>query len=209
VSAPQRPAFAPQKSGRVWTVPRASVPLAFVGISALGLRHRGSGRVNSGRSCDRRAQVAWPDKPVRIIVPFAAGGGTDLVARPGAEKLSQAFRQQFIAENRGGASGLIGAQAVAKSPPDGYTVLAAASSIITVPLLRKAPYDHTNFQAVGRLGDIVCRSQPSVGAATFKEVIDYAKKNPGKMAFGSSGTGTRAAHATVSIFCTFPSRRCR
>jgi len=70
--------------------------------------------------------------------------GTDLVARPWAEKLSQAFRQQFIVENRGGASGLIGAEAAAKSPPDGYTFLvAAATSVITVPLLCKVPYDHT------------------------------------------------------------------
>src|SRR5215475_7411792 len=139
------------------------------------------------------AQAAWPDKPVRIIVPFAAGGGTDLVARPWAEKLSQAFRQQFIIENRGGASGLIGAEAAAKSPPDGYTFLvAAATSVITVPLLRKVPYDHTSFQAVGRLGDNVCGFvvHPSIGARTFNEVIDYAKQNPGKMAFGSSGTGT-------------------
>src|SRR4051812_13490241 len=104
-----------------------------------------------------RAQTPWPDKPVRIIVPFAAGGGTDLVARPWADKLSQAFRQQFIIENRGGASGLIGAEAAAKSPPDGYTFLvAAATSVITVPLLRKVPYDHTSFQGVGRLGDILC-----------------------------------------------------
>ena len=104
-----------------------------------------------------RAQAPWPDKPVRIIVPFAAGGGTNLVARPWADKLSQAFRQQFIIENRGGASGLIGAEAAAKSPPDGYTFLvAAATSVITVPLLRKVPYDHTSFQGVGRLGDILC-----------------------------------------------------
>ena len=136
------------------------------------------------------AQAPWPDKPVRIIVPFAAGGGTDLVARPWADKLSQAFRQQFIVENRGGASGLIGAEAAAKSAPDGYTFLvAAATSVITVPLLRKVPYDHTSFQAVGRLGDIVCGFvvHPSIGATTFKDAIDYAKKNPGKMAFGSSG----------------------
>jgi tripartite-type tricarboxylate transporter receptor subunit TctC len=139
------------------------------------------------------AQAPWPDKPVRIIVPFAAGGGTDLVARPWADKLSQAFRQQFIVENRGGASGLIGAEAAAKSAPDGYTFLvAAATSVITVPLLRKVPYDHTSFQAVGRLGDIVCGFvvHPSIGATTFIDAIDYAKENPGKMAFGSSGTGT-------------------
>ena len=140
-----------------------------------------------------RAQAAWPDKPVKIIVPFAAGGGTDLVARPWAEKLSQAFGQQFIIENRGGASGLIGTEAVAKSAPDGYTFLvAAATSVITVPLLRKVAYDPASFQAVGRLGDILCGFvvHPSVGVKTFKETIDYAKQNPGKLSFGSSGPGT-------------------
>ncbi len=140
-----------------------------------------------------RAQSGWPDKPVRIIVPFAAGGGTDLVARPWAEKLSQAFGQQFIIENRGGASGLIGAEAAAKATPDGYTYLvAAATSVITVPLLRKVTYDHTSFQAVGRLGDILCGFvvHPSIGTKTFKETIDYARSNPGKLVFGSSGPGT-------------------
>ena len=140
-----------------------------------------------------RAQAPWPDKPVRIVVAFAAGGGTDLVARPWAEKLSQAFSQQFVIENRGGASGLIGTEAVAKAAPDGYTFLVgAATAIITVPLLRKVPYDHTSFQAVGRLGDILCGFvvHPSIGAKTFQETMDYARKNPGKMAFGSSGPGT-------------------
>ena len=140
-----------------------------------------------------RAQATWPDKPVKIIVAFAAGGGTDLVARPWAEKLSQAFGQQFIVENRGGASGLIGTEATAKAAPDGYTFLVgAATAIITVPLLRKVPYDPMSLQAVGRLGDILCGFvvHPSIGAKTFKETIDYAKANPGKMAFGSSGPGT-------------------
>lgn len=140
-----------------------------------------------------RTEAAWPDRPVRIIVPFAAGGGTDLVARPWAEKLSEAFGQQFVVENRGGASGLIGAEAAAKAPADGYTYLvAAATSVITVPLLRKVSYDNTSFQAVGRLGDILCGFvvHPSLGAKTFREVMDYTKKNPGKMVFGSSGPGT-------------------
>lgn len=140
-----------------------------------------------------RAQSAWPDRPVKVIVPFAAGGGTDLVARPWAEKLGQAFGQQFVIENRGGASGLIGTEAAAKAPGDGYTFLvAAATPVVTVPLLRKVPYDHTSFQAVGRLGDILCGFviHSAVGPKTFQETMDYAKKNPGKLAFGSSGPGT-------------------
>ena len=140
-----------------------------------------------------RAQSAWPDKPVKIIVPFAAGGGTDLVARPWAEALGKAFGQQFVIENRGGASGVIGAEAAAKAPPDGYTLLvSAATAVVTVPLLRKVPYDHTSFHAVGRLGDILCGFviHGAVGAKTFQETMDYARKNPGKLAFGSSGPGT-------------------
>ncbi len=147
----------------------------------------------TGITAPARANTNWPDKPVRLIVPFAAGGGTDLVARPWAEKLGQAFGQQFVVENRGGASGLIGAEAAAKATPDGYTFLvAAATAVITVPLLRKVPYDHTSFQAVGRLGDTLCGFvvHPSVGAKTFKDVIGYAKANPGKLVFGSSGPGT-------------------
>jgi len=77
------------------------------------------------------AQAAWPDKPVRIIVPFAAGGGTDIVARPWAEKLSQAFRQQFIIANRGGASGLIGAECSQVAARWLHVLVAAATSVIT------------------------------------------------------------------------------
>jgi len=149
-----------------------------------------------------RAQANWPDKPVRIIVPFAAGGGTDLVARPWAEVLGKAFNQQFVIENRGGASGLIGTEAAAKAPGDGYTFLvAAATPIITVPLLRKVSYDHTSFQAVGRLGDILCGFviHAAVGPKTYKETFDYAKKNPGKLAFGSSGPGT-VPHMRFEVF---------
>src|SRR6185436_603332 len=123
----------------------------------------------------------WPERTVKVILPYAPGGATDAIGRPWADKLSQAFGQQFVIENRGGASGLIGAEAAAKSPPDGYTFLvAAATSVITVPLLRKVPYDHTSFQGVGRLGDILCgfAVHPSIGAKTFKEVIYYAKNNP-------------------------------
>ena len=135
----------------------------------------------------------WPDKPVRIIVPFAAGGGTDLVARPWADKLTQAFGQQFVIENRGGASGMIGAEAAAKSAPDGYTfLLSSNTAIVSLPLLRKTPYDPKAFEPVARVGDTVTGFvvHPSLGVKTFKEMIEFAKKNPGKIAFGSSGPGT-------------------
>jgi tripartite-type tricarboxylate transporter receptor subunit TctC len=135
----------------------------------------------------------WPDKPVRLIVPFAAGGATDLVARPWAQKLGQAFGQQFVIENRGGASGIIGAEAAAKSPPDGYTFFFSSNTAtVTLPLLRKTPYNAKSFEPVGRVGDVMCgfTIHPAAGPKTFKEMVDYAKKNPGKLAFGSSGQGT-------------------
>ena len=147
------------------------------------------------RNGTTRAQAQnWPDRPVKLILPYAPGGATDLMGRPWAEKLSQAFGQQFVIENRGGAGGMIGTEAAAKSPPDGYTIFFAPGATLTVlPLLRKAPYDPVkSFTPIARAGDLVCgfAIQPSVGAKTFKETIDYARQNPGKLAYGSAGLGT-------------------
>ncbi len=141
------------------------------------------------------AQVAsWPDKPVKLILPYAPGGSTDLIGRPWAEKLTQAFGQQFIVDNRGGASGMIGTEAVAKSAPDGYTFLVTPNNTLTIlPSLRKVPYDPIkSFAPVARLGDLLCGFviHPAVGPKTFAELIDYAKKNPGKLSYGSAGLGT-------------------
>jgi tripartite-type tricarboxylate transporter receptor subunit TctC len=140
-----------------------------------------------------RAQANWPERPVKLIVPYAPGGSTDLVARPWAEKLTAAFGQQFVVENRGGASGMIGTEAVAKAPADGYTYLVSTTtSLVTLPLLRKLTYDPTAFMPVGRVGDAVTGFviHPSLGIKTFQEMVAYARKNPGKLAFGSSGVGT-------------------
>lgn len=136
----------------------------------------------------------WPNKPVRIVVPYAAGGATDSIARAWSEKLAQVFGQQFIIENRGGASGMIGAEAVAKSAPDGYTFLLVNRATLTVlPHLRKTPYDpFKSFDCVAQAGDVVCGFviHPANGIKTFKEMVEFAKKNPGKLSFGSSGAGT-------------------
>lgn len=137
---------------------------------------------------------SWPARPVRLIVPYAPGGATDAVARPWADKLSQAFGQQFVVENRGGASGAIGVEAAAKSPPDGYTLLFTPSAPLSVlPHLRKTPYDPVkSFDPIGRAGDVINGFviHPSIGVKTFAELLEYAKKNPGKLAYASSGTGT-------------------
>jgi tripartite-type tricarboxylate transporter receptor subunit TctC len=152
-----------------------------------------AGAVAAGTATRTSAQAAWPDKPVKVIVPFAAGGGTDAVARPWCDKLGQIFGQQFVVENRGGASGIIGTEAAIKSAPDGYTFFMSSNTTpINLPLLRKVPYDPAALTPVARLGDVVTGFviHASVGVKTFKEMLDHAKKNPGKLAFGSSGPGT-------------------
>src|ERR1700704_2802341 len=151
----------------------------------------------AGWAGEALAQTAsWPDKPVKLILPYAPGGATDLIGRPWAEKLSQAFGQQFVIENRGGAGGMIGTEATAKSSPDGYTFLITPNATLTIlPSLRQAPYDAMkSFDPVGRVGDLVSGFviNPAVGVKTFKELIEYAKNNPGKLAYGSAGLGADA-----------------
>jgi tripartite-type tricarboxylate transporter receptor subunit TctC len=145
---------------------------------------------------------SWPDRPVRLILPYAPGGATDLIARPWSEKLSQAFGQQFVLEHRGGASGIIGTEAAAKAAPDGYTFLLTPNAPLTVqPLLRKTSYDpQKSFVPVGRVGDLISgfAIHPATGLKTFKEMIDYAKANPGKLAYGSAGLGT-SSHLRIEM----------
>ena len=140
------------------------------------------------------AQDTWPNKPVKLVVPYAPGGASDFIARPWADKLQQAFGQPFIIDNRGGASGGIGTEAVARAAPDGYTFLLTPGATLTVlPQLRKVGYDAMkDFTPVGRVGDLVCGFviRVDTGPSSIKELVDYAKKNPGKLAFGSAGLGT-------------------
>ena len=138
--------------------------------------------------------TSWPERTVRVIVPFAAGGATDAIARPWNEELSKAFGQQFVVENRGGASGMIGVEAAVKAAPDGYTLIMMGAGALTIlPSLKKVPYDPmTSLVPIGRTGDVTNGFviHPSLGIKTMQELIDYAKKNPGKLTFASSGTGT-------------------
>ena len=137
---------------------------------------------------------AWPSKPVRLVVSYPAGGATDLVARPWAEALSRAFGQQFVVENRSGASGMIGNEAVFRAAPDGHTLLFTGNTgTVSVPLLYKPSFDARQFLAIAHLGTGVSgfTIHPSIGVKTFAEFMDYARKNPGKLNFGSSGPGTQ------------------
>jgi tripartite-type tricarboxylate transporter receptor subunit TctC len=144
---------------------------------------------------DALAQAtSWPEKPVRLILPYAPGGATDLIGRPWADKLSQVMGQQFVIENRGGAGGMIGTEAAAKAPADGYTFLLTPNATLTIlPSLRAVPYDALKgFEPVGRVGDLVSGFviHPAVGVKDFQEMVAYAKQHPGKLAYGSAGLGT-------------------
>jgi len=145
---------------------------------------------------------AWPNRPVKFIVPYAAGGGTDTLARPWAEKLGQAFGQSFVIDNRGGASGTIGAEAAARSAPDGYTFLFTPNSALNVvPQLRKVNYDALkDLMPVARMGAIVggYGINASLGITTLAGLVEHARKNPGKIAYGSSGLGT-STHMRLEV----------
>jgi tripartite-type tricarboxylate transporter receptor subunit TctC len=135
----------------------------------------------------------YPTKPVRIIVAYPAGGANDIVARTLGQELSQDLGQPMVIENRSGAAGTIGADAAAKSPPDGYTLFMAAGAHTLAPSLHvKLPYDIVaDFQPVslGAIGTYLLTVHPSVPANSVKELIALAKAKPGTLGFASSGAG--------------------
>lgn len=136
----------------------------------------------------------WPTRPVKVILPYAPGGATDVMARPWAEKLTQAYGHPFVIDNRGGASGAIGTEAAARAAPDGYTFLFTPGATLTIlPQLRKVNYDpRKDLIPVARVGDLVCGFVilSSLNINTIKELVAYAKANPGKLAYGSAGLAT-------------------
>jgi len=143
------------------------------------------------------AQGTWPTKPVRIIVPYAAGGVADLLPRIVGEKLAQKWGQPVVIENKAGASGNIGMAEGARAEPDGYTLVLAPTGNLTVnpTLFPKLPFDtQHDFTAVTLLAESpnVLVVHPSVPARTFRELIAYAKANPGKLDYASPGAGSGA-----------------
>jgi tripartite-type tricarboxylate transporter receptor subunit TctC len=140
-----------------------------------------------------RAQ-AYPSRPVRIIVGFPAGGATDIQARLMGQWLSERLGQQFVIENRAGASGNIGTDAVAKAPADGYTLL----QIVTPNVINAALYNNLPFDFIRDIAPVICVARlayvvvvnPSVPVTSIPEFISYAKANPGKINYGSAGHGT-------------------
>lgn len=136
---------------------------------------------------------AYPTKPVRFIVPFVPGGGTDLTARTIAKQLTEKWNQQFIVDNRPGAAGAIGVDLTAKAQPDGYTLcLISASHAVNAAINPKLPYNLTrDLQAVAQATSLfyVVTVTPRIPVKSIKELVAYAKANPGKLNYGSSGTG--------------------
>lgn len=141
----------------------------------------------------------YPSKPVRVIVPFAPGGGSDITARQVSQKLTELFKQQFVVDNRGGAAGLIGMELVAKSPPDGYTLLMVSGSFAATSATHKPAFDPVNsIVSVAEFGitPFVLTVHPSIPAKTTKELIALARAKPGELTYASSGLGGMTHMAT-------------
>ena len=146
----------------------------------------------------------YPTKVVRVIVPFAPGGGSDITARQFAQKLSEALGQQFIVDNRGGAGGLIGMEMTAKAPPDGYTIMMMSASFSATSALNKPPFDPINtIVPVAEFGitPFVLTIHPSVPAKTAKELIALARSTKGGLTYASTGVGS-ITHLSTELFMT-------
>ena len=170
------------------------------------------------------AQEAYPSRVVRIVVPFPAGGTADILPRIVADRLSEQWRQPVIIENRAGAGGNIGAEAVAGSPPDGYVLLASPPGPIAINdnLYKKLAFQPSKFEPVIVLGTVpnVLVVKPTFPAKTAQELIAHVKANPGKITFASQGNGS-TSHLSAMLFQKLtdtqmlhvpyrgPRRRCR
>lgn len=161
----------------------------LAGTSALGLTGW------AGLPGEALAQAGYPNRPVRLVIPFAPGGVTDTSGRLIADYLSKKLGQQVVPDNRPGASGNIGSQAVATADPNGYTLLLVldGTMVINPHVYEKVPFDPVkDFVPVGKIGDstIILVAHPSVKAKNLREVIALSKSEPGGLSYGTSGTGS-------------------
>jgi tripartite-type tricarboxylate transporter receptor subunit TctC len=150
-----------------------------------------------------RAQSGYPAKPIRYIVPVAAGGGNDMIARVVGERWGKALGQSFIVENQGGGGGVIASVATARAAPDGYTLMQGyVATHGTTPATRRVPYDAIkDFTPIGMIGGTpnVLVVNAALPVKTLAEFIDYVKKNPGRVSYGSAGQGS-LTHLTAELF---------
>ena len=166
----------------------------FVGLAAL---------LALASASPYAAAQSYPTKPIRMLIGFPPGGGTDIVGRIVAQKLSEAIGQQVIVDNRGGASGQLAAELVAKAPPDGYTIMMAhIAAIAILPSLVKLPYDaQKDFAPISlsAIGPNLLVVHPSVPVRSVKELIAFAKARPGQLQYASPGAGT-VQHLAGELF---------
>jgi tripartite-type tricarboxylate transporter receptor subunit TctC len=163
---------------------RFALALAFAAVAAM-----------AATGAAQAQQAAWPAKPVRVVIAFSAGGTTDILARSVAQKLGERLKQPFVIDNKPGAGGNIGTETVVRAAPDGYTLIVNSVGPISVnqTLYKNLPYDPLkDLVPVVQIADVpnVLVVNPSVPAKTFEEFVAYAKANPGKLNYGSTGTGT-------------------
>jgi tripartite-type tricarboxylate transporter receptor subunit TctC len=173
-----------------------TIRVAAIALSATLLAAGGASAQNPAAN--------YPNKPIRFVVPYTAGGTTDILARIIAAKLTESWGQHVLVDNRPGAGGNIGTDLVAKAGPDGYTIVMGAISThaINPSLYKSIPYDHIrDFAPITRVGLLpnVLVVNPSLPAKTVKEFIAYGKANPGKLNFASPGTGT-SLHLSGELF---------
>jgi tripartite-type tricarboxylate transporter receptor subunit TctC len=160
------------------------------GLAALGVGLMGAAHAQATRA-------AWPAKPIRLVVPFNAGGATDIIARTVGEALSQRIGVPVVVDNKGGAAGILGTDAVAKAAPDGHTLLLSLSTsmLINQFLYAKLPYDpQKDLALVSQIAaaPVTLVVHPSVPASDMKELLAHARANKGKLSYGSWGTGSYA-----------------
>jgi tripartite-type tricarboxylate transporter receptor subunit TctC len=158
----------------------------------------------AGLACNSLAQApaAYPSKLIRIVVPFSAGSGVDVLARVVAEKLSERVAQPVIVDNKTGAAGVIGFDYVAKAPPDGYTLLVSVDTLVINPALRKVPYDPIkDFAPVMQLasGGFLLAVHPSIKASSISELVALTRANPGRLNYASAGVGS-LVHLATELF---------
>jgi tripartite-type tricarboxylate transporter receptor subunit TctC len=148
------------------------------------------------------AQQKYPTRPIRLIIPFPAGGQTDIVARMLAQKLTESFEVSVVVDNRPGGGGTIGPETAVKANPDGYTLVMISASYAANAALYKLSYDPVNdvtpIALIGEIGNLVTL-HPSVPVTSIKELIAYDKANPGKLNYGSGGTGS-GTHLAAELF---------